>query len=146
MKKPIVVSMLAICLIVACSDDEPEKSDIPGPSNFRGDPYPRSAPAAEEDTSTKIEIVIRPTGEIYENCQYEIDGFPVMDDPEKLRETLAELVKTRGADTPVVIRSMGMVRWKYIVEAFNAAVSCKFEKIGFDDADKPGVESMIIPD
>jgi biopolymer transport protein ExbD len=31
----------------------------------------------------------------------------------------------------VVIRPRGDVRWKYVIDVFNAAVHAKFKKIGF---------------
>ena len=124
MKKLLVVSMLS-CLVFACEFREDTGTPPPAPA---------SAPAAGGKPA-KIEIVIRPLGEVFERCQYEVDDLPSVDTPADLEKLLAGLKKTRGPETAVVIRSMGMVRWKFIVEAFNAAVAAKFEKIGFGSDD-----------
>ncbi len=80
---------------------------------------------------TKIEIVLRPRGVYYEKCQYEVDGRPPVDHAEQLRNTLGDFKTIKGENAAVVIRSVGTVRWMYIVEAFNAAVYNRFKKIGF---------------
>lgn len=83
---------------------------------------------------TRITIVIRPTGDVYEGCQYEVDNRPPVDNPQALRSTLQEFKGIKGKDAAVVIKSYGTVRWKFIVEAFNAAVYNRFNKIGFGSA------------
>jgi biopolymer transport protein ExbD len=83
---------------------------------------------------TRIEIVLRPTGEVYEGCQYEVDNRPPVDNPKALRDLLNDLKQVKGVEAAIVIRSYSTVRWKFIVEAFNAAVYNKFKKIGFGSA------------
>ncbi len=78
-----------------------------------------------------VEIVLTGTGTWRESCRYEIAGRPPVDGAAALRRTLAGVKQQAGAESAVVIRTRGAVRWRYAVEAFNAAVHGGFRKIGF---------------
>ena len=82
----------------------------------------------------EIEITLQPTGDYFQSCQYTIENRPPVDDPESLRLALADA----GADldrnrTVVKLRCMGAVRWKYLVEAYNAAVFNRFSRINLPE-------------
>ena len=54
------------------------------------------------------------------------------DDVNELWAELAGIGSSEQArKTPVVIRSAATVRWRYVVEAFNAAVRAKLENVAF---------------
>ena len=84
----------------------------------------------------KIEIAIMPVGEMFQSCQYEVDNRPPVTTPRVLRETLEEMKKTFDTSRTVIhLKCAGAVRWKYVVEAYNAAVFNNFAQISFQPVD-----------
>ncbi len=82
-----------------------------------------------------IRIVLQPRGPNRESVQYEVDNLPPTDNANELYLSLMGRQKAIGSDeAPVVIRARGDVRWKFVVEVFNAAVRAKFKNIGFATA------------
>jgi biopolymer transport protein ExbD len=119
------VTFQLLLYFLLTTDFRKDEGQIPGTLPAFGSPPDRIRP-------NKIEIVVRPAGEFYESCLYQVGNMPMVDNPQALREVLAQQKELRrGENTAVVIRSNSTVRWKYIVEAFNAAVYNKFTKIGF---------------
>jgi biopolymer transport protein ExbD len=108
-------------------------------STFREDEgqIPGSLPskggAASDDTPLKpIRIVLEPRGAARDMVQYDVSNLPTIIQPRELHEVLKRLQKSD--EIPVVIKPRADVRWKYVVEAFNAAVAAKYKNIGFAGA------------
>lgn len=108
-------------------------------STFREDEgqIPGSLPsqggAAAQSTPLKpIRIVLEPRGAARELVQYDVSGLPPINRPRELHEVLQRL--KRSDEIPVVIKPRADVRWKYVVEVFNAAVAAKYKNIGFAGA------------
>ena len=95
---------------------------------------PALAGAKQAVKPTSINIELRSTDVYHKTCEYVVDNRTAVTDPKALRATLAELKQQKGPDAAIVIRSGTAVRWKYCVEAFNAAVHNRFTKIGFGPA------------
>jgi len=99
-------------------------------------PIPATLPEAgrgrhEAPLARPIRIEIRPVGD--NAALYEIDLYPKqMDDPNEVYSVLEARKNVAGtSDLPVVIKPTGNVRWRFAVEAFNAAVRAKFTSIAF---------------
>jgi biopolymer transport protein ExbD len=83
-----------------------------------------------------VTITLRSTGEMFQSCQYEVDDRPPVDDPLVLRQTLEYAANDLDRDETVInLKCVGSVRWKYVVEAYNAAVHNSFGKISFHRPD-----------
>lgn len=83
-----------------------------------------------------IRIVLRPVGMHREGVQYELGAGVLTSRPRELHEMLKQRREVLGrVDVPVVIQCRGDVRWRYVVEAFNAAVAARFRNIGFPPAE-----------
>ncbi|HNX27071.1 MAG TPA: biopolymer transporter ExbD [Phycisphaerae bacterium] len=108
-------------------------------STFRKDEgqIPASLPAAggaasEAPPFRPIRIIIMPQGSLRDQVVYTVDNNPPTDKPEMLYAYLESRAKTGDpAEIPVLIKSDGFARWKFVVEAFNAAVRAQFKKIAF---------------
>lgn len=102
---------------------------------------PGALPAPSNQVTEKmdlkpIEIYIEPGGTVDNTgVTYRSKGVSVMPDPERLFGFLEG--RKQQFDTneiPVVLRPSGLVRWKYVVEAFNAAVRLQFKNITIAEA------------
>ena len=97
-------------------------------------PIPASLPKAgqgrhEAPLARPIHIVIRPVGD--NAARYEI-GNVVTADPTEIYSVLEARKSAAGtSDLPVAIKPTGDVRWRFVVEAFNAAVRARFKNIAF---------------
>lgn len=108
-------------------------------STFRKDEgqIPASLPAAGGQASETppfrpIRIVIMPQGNLRDQVMYTVDNNPPTKDPAQLYVYLESRARTGDPkEIPVLIKSDGFSRWKYVVEAFNASVRAKFQKIAF---------------
>lgn len=79
-----------------------------------------------------LEITILPAGEGNTKARYEIARANLqMDSAEDLYAQLLRYTKEYNADTPVLIKPQGNVRWIFVVEAFNQSVRARFKNIGF---------------
>ena len=122
------VTFQLLLYFLLTADFRDKEGQIPGT-------LPNLAGAQSATKPKKIEIVLAPIGEFYEKCSYEVDKRAPVTTPSELQAILGELKGSMGEDTAVVIRSAGMVRWKFIVETFNSAVVHHFTKIGFGSSD-----------
>jgi len=82
-----------------------------------------------------IRIMLVPNsgdGGYNEKAMYDVDNLQPVDSPEALYKILLRRKKAvRSDEVPVVIHAPAEVRWKFVTEAFNAAVHAKFKNIGF---------------
>jgi biopolymer transport protein ExbD len=90
----------------------------------------------ESETPVKpVRINLQPYGEKYEFCRYEVDSQIFEGGTQAELEQFHVYLKGRkehsDGKAPVFIRPRGDVKWKFVVEAFNAAVAAQFEYIGF---------------
>ncbi len=82
-----------------------------------------------------IKIVLRPLGASRESVQYKVGRLAPVTNEIELQRLLLSAQKRVGTDeVPIIIQSNGGVRWKYVVNVFNAAVVAKFKNIGFAQA------------
>ena len=81
-----------------------------------------------------VQIILQARGAVLDEVQYEVDNLAPTSNPEELFQVLLGKRGTGSEDAPVVIRPDTRVRWKYVVEVFNAAVRAKFKNIGFASA------------
>jgi len=121
------VTFQLLLYFLLTSTFQPDEGQIPGTlPQTMGKPLP--TPPLQP-----IKVVLRPAGVSREKVEYTIDRLPPITRREELYGILMGRKKAMGGSTdiPVVIRPRGDVRWKYVIEVFNAAVHAKFKKIGF---------------
>jgi biopolymer transport protein ExbD len=106
----------------------PNEGQIPGTLPQKG------VSAVQEHPRKPVRIVLRPRGVNREFVQYEVDNLPPVDKPEQLFRVLERRRKAVSDEIPVVIKPWANVRWRYVVEAFNASVRARFKNIGFGGA------------
>lgn len=93
--------------------------------------------AAKQVTPLKpIRIMLVPSsgedGGYNDKALYDVDNLQPVDSPAELYKLLLGRKKAvRSDEVPVVIHAPAEVRWRFVVEAFNAAVHAKFRNIGF---------------
>ena len=106
---------------------------------------PAAAAALSVDVPETMEIVLRPApGATTEDraCSYLLrqGEQPIRQttSPRQLYDLLEAQKQKLGefgaAEVPVVIRAAKDVPWRYVVDAFNAAIRAEFQKIGFGEA------------
>lgn len=80
-----------------------------------------------------IHIVIRPVGDNNDDALYEIERYPTPTaDPNEVYSVLQARKKAAGTSkVPVVIKPREDVKWRFVVEAFNAAVRAKLKNVAF---------------
>jgi len=107
-----------------------DEGQIPGSICGRGGGRP---PVVQ---NPQVTITLRSTGDVFQSCQYEVDNRPPVDSPTSLRQTLEDLSNDYDRETTVIdLKCVGAVRWKYVVEAYNAAVHNRFGRISFHPPD-----------
>jgi len=102
------------------------EGQIPGTLPQKG-----GEPPSTVESKFPIWIVMRPTGELREGVIYDFGEVGTSSDAVNLHNRLLKLAQSRSAETPIIIRPRGDVRWEFVVEAFNQAVAAKFKNIGF---------------
>ncbi len=99
-------------------------------------PIPASLP--QTGTGTKVDtrlakpihIVIRPVGD--DDALYEIGGYPTPTaDPDEVYSVLQSRKDSMGPKVPVIIKPTEDVKWRFVIEAFNAAVRARLENVAF---------------
>ena len=121
-----VTFQLLLYFLLTCTF-RPDEGQIPGslPSEV-GVTTQQTAPLKP------IRVVLQPRGQNRQSVQYEVDNLPPIDHPSELYRVLMGRQEAIGSnEVPVVIHARGDVRWKFVVEVFNAAVRAKFKNIGF---------------
>ncbi len=96
-------------------------------------PIPASLPGGPDDRllPLPIHIVIQPVGD--SDALYVIDRHPTPTaDPNEVYDVLQARRKSAGTNkVPVIIKPTEDVKWRFVVEAFNAAVRAKLENVTF---------------
>lgn len=83
--------------------------------------------------ASPIHIVILPAGDNNQDALYEIEGHASVEaDPNEVYSVLQARKNTMGTSKiPVIIKPREDVRWRFVIEAFNAAVRAKLENVAF---------------
>ena len=98
-------------------------------------PIPASLPKelGGEIRPRPVHIVIRPVGDNNNDALYEIDRHPTPTaDPNEVYNVLQARRESAGTNkVPVIIKPTEDVKWRFVIEAFNAAVRAKLENVTF---------------
>lgn len=79
-----------------------------------------------------VNIKVLPAGDANASAAFEVSGAQTrIAGPAELVAELERRKGIGGVKLPVLIAPMPEVRWEWVMEAYNAAVKCKFEKIAF---------------
>jgi len=95
---------------------------------------PKAGVGRDEVTLARpIHIVILPVGDNNDAALYEIERFPTPTaDPNEVYSVLQARKNAAGTSkVPVVIKPREDVKWRFVVEAFNAAVRAKLKNVAF---------------
>jgi biopolymer transport protein ExbD len=103
-----------------------DEGQIPGSLPHQG-----GVSAAQVDLKP-IRVTLVPRGVYREQVQYNVDQLAPINDAKDLTGVLMAKQKQLGSDEiPVLIKARSDVRWRYVVEVFNAAVNAQFKNISF---------------
>ena len=94
-------------------------------------PIPASLPGGippEGPRPRPVHIVIQPVGD--SDAFYVIDRHPATADPDEVYKVLRARRDAAGTrKVPVIIEPYENVKWRFVIEAFNAAVRAKLENV-----------------
>ncbi|MFP4106474.1 MAG: ExbD/TolR family protein [Phycisphaerae bacterium] len=120
------VTFQLLIFFIITTDFRPEEGLIPGSLPEKG-----SGASVAVDLMD-IRVVVRPSGA---GAQYLIErSGESFDTPGQLADFFAARHKALGAEADkqaIVIEIRSDVKWRYVTEAFNAAVKARFRNIGF---------------
>ncbi len=93
---------------------------------------PKKGEEGAPTLNVPIRIIIRSVGEMRNAVRYDVNDVSIENDPAKLLSRLQALGQVRSKDkTQVVIEPLGLVRWGFVIEAYNQAVNARYKKVGF---------------
>jgi biopolymer transport protein ExbD len=121
------VTFQLLLYFLLTSTFRPNEGQIPGT-------LPEKGAGTSENPMKPVKVYLRTRGSESDRVQYEVDQI-VVDRPEELYKTLMSRRRSGTEETPVIIKPEASVRWKFVVEVFNAAVRAKYKNIGFASSD-----------
>lgn len=109
-------------------------------STFRKDEgqIPASLPGSVSEVSDAplrpVRLVVTADGYSRQLATYTVDNCPPTVYPNELfRQLENRAAASDPARQPVIIKSDGLARWEYVVEAYNAALRAKYKNIAFEN-------------